>query len=183
MAYNNNTPLANQRLNATQAPIKDNFAGIKTLVDVNHETFDIADQGKHKFLQMPEQGAAPTTAANEGGLYTKENTTTTVTELYFRRESDGSELPLTGGNNAANSGWAYGPNGLIFKWSTEVVGGGVTNGTVNANAFGPAYTTLYNIQMTIKNASGGCSASIIGTQFNWVVGDAGTDFQWFAIGA
>lgn len=74
MPYNNNVPPASGgTLSGTRDPIRNNFTQIQTVSNVNHVDYDDADQGKHKFLQMPTQGSAPTTAATEGGLYVKNN--------------------------------------------------------------------------------------------------------------
>ena len=87
MAYNNAIPQANQPLNTSQADILANFAAIKTLVDINHVTFDIPDQGKHKHVSFPLQSAAPVFAANETGLYNKVYATTVMfTKKYLEEQ-------------------------------------------------------------------------------------------------
>jgi hypothetical protein len=75
--------------------IRTNFEVLQSRFEDNHTDFS-SGTGKHKFLQMPEQSSAPTTAVNEGGLYTKVGSTSTVTELFFRRENNGSEIQITG---------------------------------------------------------------------------------------
>ena len=45
MAFQNNKPNASDFLSQSQDDILNNFGAIKTLVDVNHVTFDAADQG------------------------------------------------------------------------------------------------------------------------------------------
>ncbi|MBU1067468.1 hypothetical protein KKE60_06750 [Patescibacteria group bacterium] len=75
------------------------------MVGANHPTLsdtlnrailvDHADDGHHNFAVLQEQGSAPTTAANEGAIYTKESGG--VTELFFRRESDGIEIFMSTG--------------------------------------------------------------------------------------
>lgn len=97
MPYTDNVPQSGQTLGTTQPLIQSNFSIITTAQSVNHVAYDDADQGKHKFLQMPEQGSAPTTAANEGALYTKVDTgTPATTQLFYRNESAGTEQQLTG---------------------------------------------------------------------------------------
>ena len=78
-------------------PIRTNFEVIQDRFDENHVGIDNGSGGgKHKFLQMPEQSAAPGTAAsNEGALYTKENGFS-KTGLYFQEENSGSSLELSG---------------------------------------------------------------------------------------
>lgn len=143
MAYTEDTPQSSQTIAQTQPLILANFQGIKQLVDVNHVTFDDANEGKHKFLQMPEQSSAPTTAANEGGLYTKE--ASSVANLFFRRESDGDELQLTGAfTTGTTDGQFIIPGGLIVKWGlrSTIVG----NATVT---FGSAFpNNAYSVQIS-----------------------------------
>ena len=114
-------PLATDKLSVSQDDIKNNFLVIKALVDVNHNTFaaGVSPEGKHKFVTMPEQGAAPATLANEGAVYTKVGTAPTArTELFFRRESDGAELNMTSGTTVGGGtkGWSYLPSGILMKW-------------------------------------------------------------------
>lgn len=92
--YNNNIPLSTDDPSQSQSSLLANFQVLDTSNSVNHVAFNDANQGKHKFMQMPEQSSAPTSAANEGALFTKE-TVALITGLYFRRESDGTQLQLT----------------------------------------------------------------------------------------
>ena len=75
-------------LNQTRNPILQNFTSINSAFNVNHGDFGAPDAGKHKFLQMPEQGMAPTTAVNEAALYAAVGVSSGVTELFFRRENN-----------------------------------------------------------------------------------------------
>lgn len=79
-------------------PIRTNFSLIQDRFNENHVGINSGSGGgKHKFLQMPEQSAAPTTAANEAAVYTKQGPApASTTELYFRRESNGTEIQMTG---------------------------------------------------------------------------------------
>ena len=93
MSYNANIPQASDDPSDSQASLLTNFQVLNTAISVNHNALSASGQGKHKFLQMPEQGSAPTTSANEAGLYTKE--ADSVTCLFYRQESDGTEVRLT----------------------------------------------------------------------------------------
>ena len=85
MAYNSDIPQSTDDPSQSQGQILANFQELNTFTAVNHVALNDGDQGKHKFLQMPEQASAPSTGANEGGLYTKEVSGTT--QLFFREES------------------------------------------------------------------------------------------------
>jgi hypothetical protein len=144
MAYNNAIPTATDPLKVSQAQILANFQEILTYFSVNHVGFGILDQGKHAFLQMPRQGAAPATGATEVALYSVLGASSAVTELAFRRENNGTIIPFTEGTNATQ-GWCRLPSGLVMKWNT------VTVSAVNAAAnvistmplIGPALTTAF----------------------------------------
>lgn len=107
-------PNNGQSLNATRDNIRNNFAITDSGFKVNHYNFGEANAGKHLYLQMPEV-AAPATAANEAALYSKEGVASHVTELFFRRESSGAEIPFTEAL-LGNPGWTYIPSGIMIQW-------------------------------------------------------------------
>jgi len=144
MPVYNVTPNAADRISETQDPIKTNFASIGTVVAVNHNAIDGANAGMHKFLQMPEQGAAPTTAANTGAIYTKVGADSAVTELAFRREGDGSVIEMT----AKGASWTWLPSGILMHWGQNSWTG--TQTAIAANA-GPKFTTVYSVLLTPTN--------------------------------
>ena len=134
MSYTPSVPNSGDSLGSTRVAINTNFQQIDAVNSINHEAFNTADKGKHKFLQMPEQSSAPTTAADEGGLYTKVATNPAETNLFFRGESDGKEYQLTRSDQAnnltfgddtnydvgppsLNGGWTFLPGGLILPVS------------------------------------------------------------------
>ena len=184
----NNVPLAGQTLLATRNPINQNFATINTGFAVNHIEYNLADQGKHKFLQMPEQIAAPAVAANEAGLYAAIGALSGVTELSFRRENNGAVIPFTENSQAAN-GWTMLPSGMMLQWGIQVVPGSPT--TVNfPRAFAAA---AYSVQVTETAAGGGTHnwTKVLGAPgaASFVVylndgnGNAASgNIYWFAIG-
>ncbi len=74
--------------------------------------------GGHKKITMPEQSSAPTTLANEMGLYTKD--TSGSTEVYYRRESNGTETQVTAGGGISIGGLvlrAY----VVFDFQGNIV--------------------------------------------------------------
>lgn len=154
MTYTNNIPQSTDSPSDSQPQILANFQSIATVVNKNHVDFNDGDEGKHKFLQMPEQSSAPTTGANEGGLYTKESNS--ITELFFRRESDGTEIQLTDGDpSTGTSGYTFLPGGLLLQWGT---GSGSTLGTtVN---FTTSFSTVYQVVGSVISTSGDRAVSI-----------------------
>lgn len=119
LTFYNNIPTASQRLKDSQSQLLTNFASLQTFLETNHVAFSDGDSGKHKFLQLPEQVSAPTSAANEMALYTKEQGS--ASQLFVRRESDGTEINITNDVLKATDGYTRLPNGLIVKWGTKTV--------------------------------------------------------------
>lgn len=145
MAYQENKPLPTDRLKDSQADIQANFISNKVAFDQNHVTFDDAGAGKHKFLQMPEQLAAPSSLANEMALYTKEQGG--VSQLFVRRENNGTEINLTNPTSSIiESGYTTLVNGLILKWG---VTGLLTGNTTTVYAFPVAFpTNIFSVVLT-----------------------------------
>lgn len=145
MAYSNAIPQPTDRLKDSQQDILDNFAALKTLIDVNHGTFGAADEGKHKFVTMPEQGSAPTTAVNEMALYTQLSSLSGNSELVIRNENNGASVEFTSSVKATN-GWSRLPSGVLIKWGTASANRNTlstitfpTGGTI------PAFTAIYSV--------------------------------------
>lgn len=159
MAYNSAKPAANDLLSQSQSDIQQNFLEIQTLIDINHITFGSANQGKHLYLQLPEH-AAPATAVNEAGFYANVGATSTISELFFRRENNGASIPMTERVSAsATNGWTYLPSGIILQWGTATMNGGVSNLVVNLPRAFP--TSIYSVTATPNNTPGGSFTDII----------------------
>ncbi len=110
MSFTGGIPTSGQSLGVTRDPIRNNFSAINTTIAVNHVAMNLADQGKHKFLQMPIQVSGPATAATgEGAIYTTEVSAAGPVQFNFKRENNGAELGL-----------------LIAKGSTSVANNVVT---------------------------------------------------------
>jgi len=154
MAYNSGIPLASDLLSQSQDDILNNFAGIKTLVDVNHVTFDAVEQGKHSFVQFPVQSPVPTTGADEVGLYSQTSALTGNPELVFSHESAGSTYEFTAAVKA-ETGYAILPSGIIFMWGSGTVNANTTAVATFASGAGiPTLTTVYNVSVTREGSTG-----------------------------
>ena len=158
MPYNNQIPKRRDRINISQDDLLVNFNSIKRLVDENHVTFDIADEGKHKFVQIPDQTNSPSTIDEEGALYIKSTTETDGNSaLFFKRESDGTEIQFSYGRTRDNTsfgrraGWARLPSGLLLKWGFAFFDADDVNPTTRRvlfPSFAPVFTSVLNIQLT-----------------------------------
>lgn len=155
MAYQENKPQAADLLSQSQSDIQQNFAELKTLIDINHGTFAAADEGKHKYVTFPEQAADPTTAADEVAVYSKLSTLSAQSELFLRNENNGTVVEFTSSGQAA-TGWTRFPSGILLKWGTGNVNANAA-ATVNFDTTEP-FTTVYNVLVTRQGQAGDAGA-------------------------
>lgn len=192
----NDTPLAGESKSYSQPLIRENFTSIETAWNVNHVAIDDAtDYGKHNHISLPEQGAAPSTAANEAAIYARVGALSSVTELCFRRESDGSIIEFTGGT-LAEPGWTRLPSGLLIKWGITSATGYTTITFPVAGTI-PAFTSIFTVSANVYGAAAGntdtdCAVRVDSfTTTNFIVytsarsttGAKLTSFAYLAIGA
>ena len=193
MAYIPTIPDPSHIVASDVTPMQTNFAAIKTLIDVNHVTFDDPNQGKHLYLQLPEH-AAPATAVNEAGLYANEGVTSGVTELWFRRENNSANpIAFTERSVADTPGWTRLPSGIEIFWGmvTTAGGGGQPLHVVFADG---GFTNLcLSVTTTYKENGGTYSqrttsiGNVVATGFDlWLLNIAGNrvagDVFYLAIG-
>lgn len=169
--YTTGIPGTGQSLNATRDLIQDNFTVLDDTVTVNHIAMNSTGAGKHKFLQMPDQGSAPTTAANESGFYGK--AVSGVSNLFARSESDGSEYQLTSFADAdiatlgaQNPGWTFLPGGILLQWGVMVVSSATSGIGTLARTMSAA---PYSATLTQTTPAGG-----VLTGYNFFVGGSTT---------
>jgi hypothetical protein len=203
LTYSANLPVSGDTLGGTRDRIRANFQIIENALSINHETFGSSfGQGKHKFLQMPEQGTAPTTAVNEGGVYTKVGTNPAETNLYFRAEDSGGvggfEYQLTKvisastarfANNTINyvpnnnGGWTFLSGGMIFQYGSRTSAG--SSGSVIFPLVFPSGNAPFSINLTIVAASGNILISVVSSNsvgFDFDKTSGTHTFYWMAIG-
>lgn len=138
-AYND-TPLATQQINQTQAPIRTNFQSLESLIDINHVDFsDPLNFGKHTVVSLLQAAASPpltgvppanafTVSATGGdvGFYNFINPTTGFNEIYVNKINAGPtavQIPMTASKfnqNFVGAGytytysWSYLPSGMLM---------------------------------------------------------------------
>jgi len=177
MAYNKNVPGSGQSLGETRSIIQGNFEEIDDAFKVNHIDLGTAGQGKHPFLQMPNQSSAPTTAANEGAMYVLTN------QLFFREQSNGTQQQISGSVISGTFGECPLFGGLGLKWGiSQFINGGATidyttvgltdfsTNTYAVVATPAVFTTSSNLRyfttsLTKESFVGNTSANI---NFNWI---------------
>jgi len=180
MTYTNSIPVSGDSLGSTRDRIRVNFEQIAIVEAINHVAFNSAGEGKHKFLQMPEQAAAPAVAVNEAGFYAKVSTpliNPAESNLFFRGESDGTEYQLTkaistvpaperfGALSAtAPNGWTFLPGGLILQWG-EVAAPAGTSGTVTFATSNINFPTgIIQVQLQLYRTEASANESVIVNQ-------------------
>jgi hypothetical protein len=147
MAYNNNVPLANQRIKDTQQPIRDNFAELDTYTQVNHEPLNSVDAGKHKLCTFTDQPAAPATGATEINVFNAVSTVTGQQELFVKKGA-ASEIEITAAAKNPN-GFTYLPSGIIIQWWEPTI---TTGSGENINFPIPFPTACLVVNATPKGA-------------------------------
>ena len=175
-------PQATDNPSDSQSLILSNFEALNNMVSRNHTPLsDTANSGKHEFLQMPQQSAAPSTGADEGALYTKDASGSP--QLFYREESNGDEVQITNSFTAAKNGFFILPGGLQYEWGSQ----NISNGT--AVTFHQAFSaTPFNIQLTIiqESAAGNTifvrPTGLSSTQFVVSTTAGSLTIYWTAIG-
>jgi len=149
MSYKNSIPQPTDKLRDSQNDILNNFAAIKSAFDINHYTFDLADEGKHTHISFPEQAADPGAVLTEMQLYAKQSALTSVPELFVQR-GDGTVYEFTSATRAA-TGWTRLPSGILIKWGSDS-GTGDDTFVLPVAATIPAFTAIYSVQLTVADA-------------------------------
>jgi len=166
MAWDPNKP-ANADLvfnSVGSTAIRNNFSAIDTAWDINHVGIGDTNQGKHSYVHLRE-GATPTTTTNEIAMFCVDSTLTSYgTELYYRRESNGTVMPITEANRIAGVtgptltvGWTMLPSGILLKWGSVNTVGGDANIVFPTTASDKPFTAAYRAFLTPRDSNGGDS--------------------------
>ena len=99
---------------------------------------------------------------DEAALFAAQGATSAVSELVFRRESNGLEYAFTEGT-LADPGWTRLPSGLIMKWGSVTSDGSKTFNVAQTAVYGigPAFTAVYSVQITPR-----ATGTATGAQYN-----------------
>jgi len=181
MAYSSDIPQANDDPSQSQSQLLGNFQAINTFFSVNHVAPNDGDEGKHKWVSLPEQGAAPSTAVNEIALYSKEVSSTT--QLFYRKEADGAEVQLTGNSTPSTNGQVF-VGGITIKWGTLSGGSSVVTFSTpfSSSIFNISVTTVAPVASNL-NTFGVVNGSATVNGFTiFGSGTPPSSFYWMAIG-
>lgn len=190
MTFTAGQPENGQSLGASKVPIRDNFTAIVADLAVNHIGINLADQGKHNFVEMPVR-TTPTILASEGAIYTR--TQESQSQLCYTNDATGNQYPLTrigtvgefASFGTTPDGWVFLPGRILLQYGSVATPG--TSGTITLpRVFS---STNYIIQLTLQRSSAGQTAVVDNgtppttTDFNYRNSSAGSDFLfWIAIG-
>lgn len=187
MPYQSTKPAAADYMSVSQGDLQGNFLALKTAIDVNHETFGSANEGKHSMVSFPQKtvSAVPpvfplATSATELGLYAA--AAGGATHLFFRPVSQTAgvatnDINLTNTSGNTIPGWYKLPNGLIMKWGLSAAfnsgsSGSSSTGTATlvSGAGIPNITTLLYQHITmVRDAS-----DAEGSMYYYTYNDTGT---------
>jgi len=200
LPYNSNIPQATDQISVSQGQILGNFQAINSLINVNHVGFNVANAGKHNFVELVPQPGTPGSLAGEALIYNANFAQTSTAEIWFLMPQTGFNYPVsncilsTNGNPGfASNGWQYGSGGTLEKWGTYSAGAaGIINipiGNSGAGGFGPSFSVIpWNVQLTSLDSSTGnalrfvISAGMSTTNLR-VQNGSGGQFMWRVIGA
>ena len=152
MAYNRNIPQPTDQLTDSQGALLNNFLAVRSAWIVNHVEFDLANEGKHTHVSLPEQAAGPTTLADEIAVYSKLSTLTSLTELFVRKEGNTAEIEFTSAI-AGTPGWTRLPSGILLKWGAASRIGDADVLLV-ADPTIPVFSIIFSVQLTIVSGLG-----------------------------
>ena len=134
----NDVPLLGQSLNQTQNPIRQNFSDVYTGFNVDHASFNDANQGNHKKVTFLPQAnnPLPATIANgfvmydaipDAGANAAYPITVASNELILLKNGASVAIPLTAADKSTN-GWCYLPSGILLKWGQNPMNSGGSSG-------------------------------------------------------
>jgi hypothetical protein len=171
MAYTQNMPQANQRINDTQPLIRDNFNEIFQRFGINHVNFNIAGAGKHALVTWPQSGAGLALANNEMKIYNALYAVpgTNQSELYVQRQDNagvlGAAVPFTAGTQL-NDGYAYLASGLFMRYGRHQTDG-AAQFVVDFMGTGPQFSAQSYVALGLVDLGGGPQA--VSLTYNWLV--------------
>jgi hypothetical protein len=160
MAYSATKPDAGDTISSSQSVLKDNFTAIKALVDVNHVTFGLSDQGKHNIVTIPQITVTPgsipvAVASTEFAFYTA--TPSGGVPGLFLRTNQATAGTVTGDINLTlagktDPGWCRLPSGILMKWgSANTTNAGSQSITYTVGATIPVFAHVYAVQLAPVN--------------------------------
>lgn len=191
MSFTPGIPATGQKLGASRTQVLNNFATLRTGIEVNHVDINAAGAGKHKFVQLIDATSdLPSTSASEVAVFQK--LVSGNPRLQLRQPSSGTQIQMSGvdPDTTGTEGYTFLPGGLLIQWGQSAIAGTTTRSITFPTTF-TAATVPFTIQITGFRAGSDPGSSdvfvVTGTETN-----AGFDlrnngghsfgFYWMAIG-
>ena len=155
MTYNVNTPLSTDPLRQFPGDVSTNqWPRLRTIIDADHNFSNSASatQGYHKVIHFVDQGTTdPAAVPGVGQLYTKTPAAYTNPDQFaFYQSGDGSVIQMNGTYQAATSGWATLPGGLILIWGNMTPSSSLTVNFPNIGYATAGFpNNAFQVQMTV----------------------------------
>ena len=179
--WNQNIPQPTDLLSQSQADILGNFQALQTLIDVNHVDFASADQGKHKWVSLPIQGASPATAATEVALFSRTSAFTAIPELCIRFAGNSAVTEMTSAELTPN-GWTFLPSGVLLKWGgVAAPGPGLNTAAYPVAATIPVFNQVFIVLLQPESAATAYITATTAIDFTANTSAAG-NFSYLALG-
>jgi len=205
MPFNPAIPQAPDLISVSQGQLLGNNTAIPVWQAVNHYEFGTGvNEGKHRFLTLPNQAAAPAFAGTDDGIYNLIPTVaplTTIPELFVHKQRPGggtADIPMTASilstatPAAGAPGWTYLPSGIIMKWGiVPVNNAGATTiafdatmpfSAVFAVTLGPTDVGALNYYASFVTAFTNTDVTVINRRINVGAPFAAANVYYFAIG-
>jgi hypothetical protein len=164
MSYNNNIPLAADKLSVSQSDLLNNMMAIESLVEVDHVDFNAPGQGKHQRVSLVQNTPNPPPFdAGDVGLYGFYSPVSLQNEMFIssvKQSGPPQQVNATGSILSTNfspgtnsNGWTYLPSGILIKWGkVTVVSTSITPAfsySFPGGAGTPAFNTVFSMQLSI----------------------------------
>lgn len=146
MTFQPNIPQPTDLISVSQDDILQNFQSIDAAWNINHVDFNATGEGKHKYVEMPNQSSDPAGSANQFTIFSKVSGGG-QSEIFYKRNAEATAYQLTGKNpSAAASGYTFLPGAMLMQWAF-LTGASKNDGAaiVFPTAFG---ATPYSLQLT-----------------------------------
>lgn len=154
MTYTLDVPVTGNTLGGTRDIIRTNFQRLSVVFDNNHYTYNNSNEGKHRTVQLPNQGTLKATGVSEGAIGCLVSPDA-LAELNYLSESNNFVYQLTRTDpspavnasfgttelvgTASTRGWTFLPGGLILNYGTRAA----VDNSANPVVFAKPFTTAF----------------------------------------
>ena len=186
--YVANTPTGPQNISNGQVTINNNFQQLDTIMAYDHYKWSDTTsagiyRGFHKKCDFVEQASDPSTLENVMAIYSKAGAT--ETEIFGRRESDGTVIQFTSGDPiVAANGESFLPgldgSPLGIKWGTITV----TSAEVTYSSLGLTDFANDTLAVTLGNINSSSTDKVLAKSATGITltGNNGRIYYFIAIG-